>query len=51
MCVPRVASIQPTIEFRPVLVHQGNDAATKGQTGRQHLIDELLNRHDETNAS
>ena len=42
---------QPTIEFRPVLTRQRDDAATKGQTGRQHLFDDLLNRLDESHAS
>jgi hypothetical protein len=42
---------QPTIEFRPVLTRQRDDAAAKGQTGRQHLFDDLLNRLDESHAS
>lgn len=42
---------QPTIEFRPVLARQRDDAAAKGQTGRQHLFDDLLNRLDESHAS
>jgi hypothetical protein len=42
---------QPTIQFRPVLARQRDDATTKGQTGRQHLFDDLLNRLDESHAS
>jgi site-specific recombinase XerD len=35
---------QTSIAFRPVLQAQHDDAATKNQTGRQHLFSELLAR-------
>jgi site-specific recombinase XerD len=37
-----------TIEFRPTLQAQRDDAASKGQTGRQKVYDGLLNRLDST---
>jgi hypothetical protein len=37
---------QPTIEFRPILQRQRDDAATKDQTGRQELFNQLLARLD-----
>lgn len=40
-----------TIEFRPTLQAQRDDAATKGQIGRQKVFDNLLNRLDDTTAS
>jgi len=33
-----------TIEFRPTLERQRDDAAAKGQVGRQQIFDGLLNR-------
>lgn len=36
-----------TIEFRPTLQRQRDDAATKGQIGRQKVFDGLLNRLDD----
>jgi hypothetical protein len=36
-----------TIEFRPTLQRQRDDAAAKGQTGRQKLFTDLLTRVDE----
>ena len=42
---------QPTIEFRPTLQRQRDDAAIKDQTGRQQLFDQLLNRLDQNQAS
>lgn len=38
---------QTTLEFRPTLERQRNDAATKGQLGRQKVFDGLLARLDE----
>jgi site-specific recombinase XerD len=38
---------QPTIEFRPILQRQRDDAAAKDQTGRQDLFDRLLTRIDD----
>jgi len=38
---------QTTIEFRPTLQKQRDDAATKGQVGRQKIFDGLLGRLDE----
>ena len=35
---------QTTIEFRPTLRRQRDDAASKGQTGRQKIFDGLLAR-------
>ena len=35
-----------TIEFRPTLQRQRDDAATKGQLGRQKIFDGLINRLD-----
>lgn len=35
---------QTTIEFRPTLQRQRDDAATKGQVGRQRVFDGLLSR-------
>jgi integrase len=37
-----------TIEFRPTLQKQRDDAATKGQVGRQKIFDGLLQRLDQT---
>ena len=37
-----------TIEFRPTLQAQRDDAASKGQTGRQKVYDGLLERLDST---
>jgi integrase/recombinase XerD len=37
-----------TIEFRPTLQRQRDDAARKGQVGRQKVFDGLLNRLDTT---
>jgi integrase/recombinase XerD len=37
-----------TIEFRPTLQRQRNDAARKGQIGRQKIFDGILNRLDTT---
>jgi hypothetical protein len=37
-----------TIEFRPTLQAQRDDAARKGQTGRQKVYDGLLQRLDQT---
>ena len=37
---------QTTVEFRPVLERQREDAATKGQVGRQKIFDGLLARLD-----
>ncbi len=36
-----------TIEFKPTLLRQRDDAATKGQIGRQKVFDGLLDRLDE----
>ena len=41
---------QTTIEFRPTLQKQRDDAAAKGQVGRTKIFDGLLSRLDE-NAS
>jgi integrase/recombinase XerD len=38
---------QTTIEFRPTLQRQRDDAAAKGQIGRQKIFDGLLSRLDE----
>jgi integrase/recombinase XerD len=40
-----------TIEFRPTLQAQRDDAATKGQVARQRIFDGLLNRLDHQDAS
>ncbi len=40
-----------TIEFRPTLQNQRDDAAAKGQVGRQKIFDGILNRLDNTEAS
>ena len=37
-----------TIEFRPTLHRQRDDAADKGQLGRQKIFDGLLNRLDQS---
>jgi hypothetical protein len=37
---------QTTIEFRPTLQRQRDDAAAKGQIGRQRIFDGLLTRLD-----
>ena len=37
---------QTTIEFRPTLARQRDDAAAKGQIGRQRIFDGLLGRLD-----
>ena len=42
---------QTSIEFRPVLAAQHDDAAAKSQTSRQQLFARLLNRIDDTQAS
>jgi integrase len=39
---------QTTIEFRPTLQRQRDDAADKGQLGRQKVFDGLLSRLDES---
>jgi integrase/recombinase XerD len=39
-----------TIEFRPTLQAQRDDAATKGQVGRQKIFDGILNRLDSQTA-
>ena len=36
----------PTIEFRPTLLKQRDDAERKGQVGRQKIFDGLLTRLD-----
>jgi hypothetical protein len=36
-----------TVEFRPTIQRQRDDAATKGQVGRQKIFDGLLARLDE----
>jgi hypothetical protein len=36
-----------TIQFRPTLEHQRDDAAAKGQLGRQKIFDGLLTRLDQ----
>jgi hypothetical protein len=36
-----------TIEFKPTLLRQREDAATKGQLGRQRIFDGLLARLDD----
>jgi hypothetical protein len=38
---------QTTLEFRPTLKRQRDDAANKGQVGRQEIFDGLLKRLDE----
>ena len=38
-----------TIEFRPTLQAQRDDATAKGQIGRQKIFDGLLARLDQTN--
>jgi hypothetical protein len=42
---------QTTLEFRPTLQRQRNDAADKGQVGRQKIFDGLLERLDAQAAS
>jgi hypothetical protein len=42
---------QTSIEFRPTLQHQHDDAAAKNQTGRQQLFARLLDRIDDDEAS
>jgi len=39
-----------TIEFRPTLTRQRDDAADKGQVGRQKVFEGLLQRLDDTGA-
>ena len=39
---------QTTIEFRPTLQAQRDDAAEKGQLGREKVFDGLLARLDQT---
>jgi hypothetical protein len=39
-----------TIEFRPTLQAQRDDAANKGQVGREKIFDGLLERLDQTSA-
>jgi hypothetical protein len=41
----------PTIEFRPTLLKQRDDAERKGQVGRQKIFDGLLTRLDNQEAS
>ena len=41
---------QTTIEFRPTLRAQRDDAHRKGQIGRQKVFDGLLQRLDQTGA-
>ena len=41
---------QTTIEFRPTLQRQRDDAAGKGQLGRQKIFDGLLGRLDDQQA-
>jgi len=36
-----------TIEFKPTLLRQRDDAVTKGQLGRQKIFDGLLDRLEE----
>jgi hypothetical protein len=36
-----------TVEFRPTLARQRDDAAAKGQVGRQRLFDGLIARLDD----
>ncbi len=42
---------QTSIEFRPALAAQHDDAATKNQTGRQQLFAKLLTQIDNTETS
>jgi site-specific recombinase XerD len=42
---------QTSIEFRPALAAQHNDAAAKNQTGRQELFARLITNIDDTQAS
>jgi hypothetical protein len=42
---------QTSIEFRPALAAQHDDAAAKQQTGRQQLFSQLLNKIDQNQAS
>jgi site-specific recombinase XerD len=42
---------QTSIEFRPAIAAQHDHAATHGQTGRQQLFAQLLNRIDDDQAS
>jgi len=39
--------VQTTIEFRPTLEKQRDDAAAKGQAGRKKIFDGLLSRLNE----
>ena len=39
--------LQTTIEFRPTLERQRDDAAAKGQVARQKIFDGILERLDE----
>jgi hypothetical protein len=43
----RLLDVQTTLEFRPTLQRQRDDAADKGQVGRQKVFDGLLERLDE----
>jgi hypothetical protein len=45
------AYFQTSIEFRPTLQAQHDDAAAKRQTGRQQLFSQLLSRTDQNQAS
>jgi len=45
------AFFQTSIQFRPTLQAQHDDAATKGQTHRAELFDRLLDRANQTEAS
>ena len=40
-------SVRTTVEFRPTLRSQRDDAAAKGQEGRKKIFDGLLQRLDE----
>jgi hypothetical protein len=42
---------QTTIEFRPTLLAQRDDACAKGQTRRAEIYDELITSLDTTEAS
>ena len=43
--------VQTSIEFRPILQRQRDDAANKHQTGRQHLFERLLTTLETPTAS
>lgn len=46
ICEPCIFFVT-TIEFRPTLERQRDDAANKGQLGRQKVFDGLLQRLDD----